>query len=174
VGVRRELLASWRPYKLDAAEDEDPFRWESGTQSHEAMAGTIAAIGYIADGAAERREGVLAGFARFHAHERLLATRFLEGAATIPGLRLIGIADPARVDERTPTFAVRLGEQHPLDTAAALADRGIFVWDGHYYAIEVFERLGLLATGGAVRIGFCHYHTVDEVDRVLGALADLV
>jgi cysteine desulfurase family protein (TIGR01976 family) len=174
VGVQRELLASWRPYKLDAAEDEDPFRWESGTQSHEAMAGTIAAIGYIADGAAERREGVLAGFARFHAHERHLATRFLEGAATIPGLRLTGIADPSRVDERTPTFAVRLGEQHPLDTAAALADRGIFVWDGHYYAIEVFERLGLLATGGAVRIGFCHYHTVDEVDRVLGALADLV
>lgn len=174
VGVRRELLASWQPYKLDAAEDVDPHRWESGTQSHEAMAGTIAAIGYIAEGAADRRDGVVGGFARFHAHERLLAARFLEGAAAMAGLRLAGIADPARVDERTPTFAIRLGDQHPLDTAAALADRGIFVWDGHYYAIEVFERLGLLASGGAVRIGFCHYHTLDEVDRVLDALADLV
>jgi selenocysteine lyase/cysteine desulfurase len=86
---------------------------------------------------------------------------------------MIGIADPDRVDERTPTFAVRVGSQHPLDTAASLAERGIFTWDGHYYAIEVFDRLGLLETGGAVRIGFCHYHTVDEVDRVLQTLDDL-
>ena len=57
--------------------------------------------------------------------------------------------------------------------AGALAERGIFTWDGHYYAIEVFDRLGLLETGGAVRIGFCHYHTLDEVDRVLDALAEL-
>ena len=75
-------------------------------------------------------------------------------------MRLIGIADPGRVDERTPTFAVRVGDQHPLETSAALAERGIFTWDGHYYAIEVFDRLGLLDTGGAVRIGFCHYHTL--------------
>ena len=175
VGVRRELLAGWAPYKLDAAEDVDPHRWQTGTQSHEAMAGTIAAIDYIAAGAeGDRRGAVRAGFARFHAHERALAARFLEGAAAIPDLRLYGIADPARVNERTPTFAIRLGDRPPLDAAAALADRGIWVWDGHYYAIEVFARLGILATGGAVRIGFCHYHTPDEVDRVLEALADLV
>ena len=139
------------------------------------MAGTIAAIGYIAEGAAATGAKGCApgsrGSTRTSGCWRRGSSR---AAATIPGLRLTGIADPSRVDERTPTFAVRLGEQHPLDTAAALADRGIFVWDGHYYAIEVFERLGLLATGGAVRIGFCHYHTLDEVDRVLGALADLV
>ena len=62
-------------------------------------------------------------------------------------------------------FAIRVGNQHPQETSAALARRGIFTWDGHYYAIEVFDRLGLLDTGGAVRIGFCHYHTADEVDR---------
>jgi len=60
-----------------------------------------------------------------------------------------------------------------LKTAETLGDRGVFVWDGHYYAVELFERLGLLETGGAVRIGFCHYHTADEVDRVLEALRDL-
>ena len=103
----------------------------------------------------------------------MLTTRFLEGVARIPRVRLIGIADPDRADERTPTFAVRVGSQHPLDTSAALAERGIFTWDGHYYAIEVFDRLGLLDTGGAVRIGFCHYHTPAEVDRVLEALDDL-
>ena len=84
-----------------------------------------------------------------------------------------GIASPDRVGERTPTFAVRLGDQHPLKTAKALGERGIFVWDGHYYALELMERLGLQESGGAVRIGFCHYNTPDEVDRVLEELADL-
>ena len=102
-----------------------------------------------------------------------LATRFLEGVGRIPGVRLIGIADPDRVDERTPTFAIRVEGQHPQATSAELARRGIFTWDGHYYAIEVFDRLGLLDSGGAVRIGFCHYHTPDEVDRVLQGLAEL-
>jgi cysteine desulfurase family protein (TIGR01976 family) len=164
LGVRRELLTSWEAYKLRPVPDEIPDRWETGTQSHEALAGTIAAIRYIADAG---------GFDAFAAHERVLTTRFLEGVARIPGVRLIGIGDADRADERTPTFAVRVGAQHPLDTSAALADRGIFTWDGHYYAIEVFDRLGLLDTGGAVRIGFCHYHTPAEVDRVLEALDDL-
>ena len=60
-----------------------------------------------------------------------------------------------------------------MKTAEALGDRGIFMWDGHYYAMELFDRLGLLESGGAVRVGFCHYHTTEEVDRVLEALADL-
>jgi len=164
IGLRRELLASWEPYKLRPASDAVPDRWESGTQSHESMAGTIAAIGYI------RQVG---GFEAIAVHERALATRFLEGVDRIPGVRLIGIADPDRVDERTPTFAIRVEGQHPQETSAELARRGIFTWDGHYYAIEVFDRLGLLDSGGAVRIGFCHYHTRDEVDRVLGALEEL-
>jgi selenocysteine lyase/cysteine desulfurase len=128
------------------------------------MAGTIAAIGYI------RQVG---GFDAIAVHERALATRFLEGVGRIPGVRLIGIADAERVDERTPTFAIRVEGQHPQETSTELARRGIFTWDGHYYAIEVFDRLGLLDSGGAVRIGFCHYHTLDEVDRVIGALEEL-
>jgi selenocysteine lyase/cysteine desulfurase len=173
--VRAALLASLTPYKLRAAPDEDPDRWESGTQNHEAMAGTIAAIDYIAEvgGAGDRRDAVRRGYAAFEAHERELAARFLEGIADIPKTRLIGIADPSRLHERTPTFAVRVGDQHPMETSRLLGERGIFTWEGHYYAIEVFERLGLLETGGALRIGFCHYHTLDEVDRVLTALADL-
>jgi len=176
LGVRAGLLAALDPYKLRAAPDENPDRWETGTQSHEALAGTIAAIDYIAgiggDGP-DRRAAILAGFAAFDAHERTLARRFLDGIDGLAGVRLFGIADPERLGERTPTFAVRVHDQHPLDTCAALAERGIFTWDGHYYAIEVFDRLGLLDDGGAVRIGFCHYHTLDEVDRVLAALAEV-
>jgi cysteine desulfurase family protein (TIGR01976 family) len=164
LAVRRELLTTWDAYKLRPVPDELPDRWETGTQNHEALAGTVAAIRYIAEAG---------GFDAFAPHERTLSARFLEGVGRIPAVRLIGIADPVRVDERTPTFAIRVGTQHPLDTSAALAERGIFTWEGHYYAIEVFDRLGLLDTGGAVRIGFCHYHTANEVDRVLQALDDL-
>lgn len=181
LGVRREILASWRPYKLRPAEDDGPGRWETGTQSHEAMAGTIAAIDYLAsigstfgaptDGS--RRAAILAGFAEIERHERTVTARFLDGVRGIDGVTLFGIADPGRLAERTPTFAIRVRDQDPLATAAALGERGIFAWDGHYFAIELFDRLGLLATGGAVRIGFCHYHTLDEVDRVLDAVADL-
>jgi cysteine desulfurase family protein (TIGR01976 family) len=180
LGVRRDLLEALQPHKVRPAADIGPERWETGTQSHEALAGTIAAIDYIASvgrsvdhTAATRRASVLAGFEAFRTHERELARRFMDGVGQIRRVRLLGIADVDRLGERTPTFAVRVGDQHPLDTARVLADRGIFVWDGHYYAIEVFERLGLLDSGGAVRIGFCHYHTDAEVDRVLDALADL-
>lgn len=178
---RREVLERLTAYKVRPAPEELPFRFETGTQNHEGMAGWIAAVEYLAEvgrthgtpSGPSRREAVAAAFAAIADWERGLAARFLEGARAVPGLRVYGIADPARLDERTPTFAVRLGEQHPAATAEALGERGIFVWDGHYYALELMERLGLEATGGAVRIGFCHYHTPAEVDRVLEELARL-
>jgi selenocysteine lyase/cysteine desulfurase len=105
--------------------------------------------------------------------EASLSARFLDGLSALPRVRLYGIAEASRIDERTPTFAVRVGDQHPLETAKALAERGVYVWDGHYYALELMERLGLQETGGAVRIGFCHYSTPEEVDRVLHEVAAL-
>ena len=181
LSVRRELLETWTPYKLRPAPDDAPDRWETGTQNHEGLAGLIAAVDYLADvgrtygspDGGTRRDAVVAGFGAIGTHERELAARFLRGVAGIPEVRLWGIADEARLDERTPTFAVRVGDQDPLKTASELARRGIYVWDGHYYAITVMERLGLLDSGGAVRIGFCHYHSTEDVDRVLGALAEL-
>jgi selenocysteine lyase/cysteine desulfurase len=75
------------------------------------------------------------------------------------------------VDERTPTFALRIAGRPPRETALELAGRGIFGWDGNYFAQAVMERLGLEESGGAVRVGFCHYHTTEEVDRVVAELA---
>jgi selenocysteine lyase/cysteine desulfurase len=181
LAVRRELLETWTPYKLRPAPDTVPERWETGTQNHEGLAGLVAAVGYLeelgrATGAASeanRRDAVVAAFDAIHEHERALALRFLEGLSELPQVRLWGIGEPDRVDERTPTFAIRVGDQHPEKTAAELAGRGIHVWDGHYYAITIMERLGLLDTGGAVRVGFCHYHATEEVDRVLEALGSL-
>jgi cysteine desulfurase family protein (TIGR01976 family) len=178
LAVRRSLLESWTPYKLVPASDDAPDRWETGTQNHEGMAGLVAAVEYLAGiaGAAgtARRERLRASYHAIAAHEEQLADRFLEGIADLPHVRLWGIAGRARRDERTPTFAIRVGDEHPAQTAKRLAERGIFVWDGDYYAREIMTRLGLFESGGAVRVGFCHYHTLDEVERVLEALIELV
>jgi len=179
---RRELLASWQPYKVRPAREDLPHRWETGTQNHEGFAGFVAAVDYLADvgrthgnpSGRRRRDAIAAAFDAIGAHEANLSRRFLDGIGGIDELRLYGIAGTDRVSERTPTFALRVADQHPVDTAKLLGERGIFVWDGHYYALELMERLGLQETGGAVRIGFCHYNTADEVDRVLSELAALV
>jgi cysteine desulfurase family protein (TIGR01976 family) len=173
---RREVLSSLRPYKVRPAEDALPFAFETGTQNHEGFAGWVAAVEYLAElgGGGGRRASVADAFERaIVPYEASLSERFLEGIHGIAPVRLYGIADPGRLGERTPTFAIRVGEQHPAETAKALAERGIFVWDGNYYALEIMERLGLQDSGGAVRIGFCHYNTPDEVDRVLEELATL-
>lgn len=173
---RRELLSSLRPYKVRPADDALPTAFETGTQNHEGFAGWIAAVDYLAslgDGTG-RRAAVADAFERSIAPwEARLSERFLEGVRRIPSIRLYGIGDDARVSERTPTFAIRVGDQHPAETAKTLAARGVFVWDGNYYALEIMERLGLQDSGGAVRVGFCHYHTPAEVDRVLEELAAL-
>lgn len=178
LAVRRELLGEWTPYKLVPAPDDPPERWETGTQNHEGLAGLVAAIEYLASlggsAASGRRDRLVTSYEAIAAHEGTLIDRFLSGIARLPRIRLWGIGDRARLDERTPTFAIRLGDEHPSESAKRLAERGVFVWDGDYYAREIMVRLGLQDSGGAVRVGFCHYHTLDEVDRVLEALSDLV
>ena len=174
---RRAVLSSLRPYKVRPASDDLPDAFETGTQNHEGQAGFVASVDYLAglaDGSSvDRRRRLDAAFRAIGEHEEGLSRRFLDGLRAIPGVRLFGIGDVERLDERTPTFAVRVGDRHPAETAKALGERGVFVWDGNYYALEVMERLGLEQTGGAVRIGFCHYHTAEEVDRVLQELDDL-
>jgi cysteine desulfurase family protein (TIGR01976 family) len=177
LAAERSILASWSPYKLIPSSDDVPERWETGTQNHEGLAGLTAAVEYLAGLATVsdtgRRDRLAAAYEAITTHERMLADRFLAGLASLPSVRLWGIADRDRSGERTPTFAIRVGDDHPAETAKALAARGIFVWDGDYYAREIMVRLGLFDTGGAVRIGFCHYHSPDEVDRVLDALREL-
>jgi selenocysteine lyase/cysteine desulfurase len=101
--------------------------------------------------------------------EAELTTRFLEGLGQIRDARLYGLGQ-GHVGKRTPTFALSLAGRHPRDVAAQLGGRGVFVWDGNYYALATMERLGLEASGGAVRVGFCHYNTAEEIDRALEEL----
>ncbi|MBI4259488.1 MAG: cysteine desulfurase-like protein [Actinobacteria bacterium] len=177
---RRELLERLEPYKVRPAPDAGPDRWETGTQDHEGLAALAATVDYLADvgrgfgePGGDRRAAVTAGMEAIRAYEEDLTRRFLEEVAGIAGVRVYGIADPDRAGERTPTFAIRVGDHPPREVAGELGRRGIFVWDGNYYALAVMERLGLEESGGAVRIGFCHYNTDAELDRVLRTLRDL-
>jgi selenocysteine lyase/cysteine desulfurase len=99
-----------------------------------------------------------------------MALRLIDGLTAMPGVRIFGITDPARIAERCPTIACRVGDLPPLEIARRLDEQGIFVWDGNYYAIAVTERLGVEETGGMVRIGIVHYNTPAEVERLLSAL----
>ena len=117
-----------------------------------------------------RRKSILSAYDTIRSHELQLMRCMLRGLAEIPGLRLYGIVDPARLDQRCPTFAIRIPGHTPLQLATKLGERGIFTWDGNYYALNLTERLGVEQDGGFLRIGLVHYNTEEEVERVLGVL----
>jgi cysteine desulfurase family protein (TIGR01976 family) len=174
---RRSLLKELRPYKVRPSPDEIPDRWESGTKSHEALAGLIACIDYIAsvaDADGDPRARIVAAMEAIAEHETGLSLSFLEAIAETDGPTLYGISETKRIGERSPTFALRIEGLSPRTVARRLNEEGIFVWDGNYYALAVMERLGLEETGGALRVGFCHYHSKDEVKRVVDALVACV
>ncbi len=156
-------------YKVRASSNKPPGKWETGTQSFESIAGLRACLAYLAQLGPDLRGAM----AQIRSYELSLTHAFMTRAAQIPGLKIYGITDPDRAGERTPTFGLTLTGWNARDVAARLGEQGIFVWDGHFYALGVVERLGLAEQGGLVRIGFAHYNTLAEVDRVLGALQGL-
>ena len=177
---RREHLARLRPYKVRPAPDEPPDRWETGTQNHEGLAGVAAAIDYLAElgwqatpAVATRRAALLAAFDVIRPYERSLAERLISGLLAIPGLTFYGLRDPARFACRVPTCAIRIAGCSPRQLAEFLGERGIFTWDGNYYALNLTERLGVESSGGMLRIGLAHYNTAEEVDYLLGALNEI-
>jgi cysteine desulfurase family protein (TIGR01976 family) len=155
--AREELLARWRPYKVRPA-PEVPLghRFETGTLPHELLAGFTACVDYL----------VSLGWEAVTAHERRLGERFLAGLPA--SCRLHGLPT---MDGRVPTFAFGVAGRSPSQAAALLGERGLAVWHGNYYAVEIMERLGL--PEGAVRVGFVHYNTEDEVDRLLAGLEEI-
>ncbi len=177
---KREHLARLRPYKVRPAPEANPFRWETGTQNHEGQAGILAAVDYLEElgrraspSVNSRRAALLAAYDVIRPYERSLAERLIKGLQAIPGLTFYGIKEAARGAERVPTVAIRISGHTPRELASYLGERGIFAWDGNYYALNLSERLGVEPTGGMLRIGLVHYNTPEEVDRALEALNEL-
>jgi cysteine desulfurase family protein (TIGR01976 family) len=173
---RSDVLDAIPTYKLKPAHD----RFETGTQSFEAQAGTLAAVEYLAGigstygaagGGNPRGERIRAGMTAIRAYEMDLYRRLVDGLEAIPGLRLYGITDRSRFADRTPTAALTIEGHSPRAIAEALGREGIATWDGDFYASGLIERLGLAESGGVVRIGLTHYNTAGEVDRVVESLA---
>ena len=176
---KRELLEELPVYKLRPSGNALPERWMTGTQNHEGIAGTIAAIDYLADlgrryepAAVDRRPALRAAFSRIEQYEKDLVGHLLRKLAGISGVRIWGITDSRRSPERVPTVAITHERRKPREIAEELGRRGIFVWDGNYYALPVTEALGL-EPDGMVRIGLLHYNTEGEIDRLVSALGEL-
>ena len=168
---KREHLEGFTPYKVEPAKDIIPGRWETGTQSFEALAGLIAAVDYIADiseldDSYSRREKLASAFVKTKEHEMALSEHFLTCLVNYPKIKLFGIDDLERLSERTPTFALTFEGLEPRQVSEFLGKQHICVWDGNFYAQGLCEQLGVLDKGGVVRIGCMHYNTIEELDQL--------
>lgn len=168
-----------RPLRLSTQEETPPCRYETGTLCHEGLAGAAEAVEFIADlgrheaaGDTEldRRAAVTAGMGAMEAYERPLARRLIEGLADVPGLRIYG---PPTGHPRTSTVSFTLDHLPAPQIARRLAEQGLFVWDGDFYAARFVELAGLAERGGLARIGLCPYNTADEVERAIAAIRQM-
>jgi cysteine desulfurase family protein (TIGR01976 family) len=178
---KKEHLERFKPYKVRPAADSVPECWETGTQIQELIAGIYAAVEYLAavgrrcdPSARSRREALLAAYRSTVAYERVLVAKLIVGLLAIPGLQFFGIFEAQGFGERCSTVSFRLPKGTPTEAAAFLADRGIFTWDGNFYALNLTERLGVEKLGGVLRVGVVHYNTAEEVDRLLAGLTDFL
>ena len=181
---RGDLLRELEPYRVRPAPSRPPECFEPGTQSHEGMAGTAAAVDYLASvgaagaGKAEtppgRRANIITAFGLLLQYERQLAARLVAGLQALPGVTVQGITAAEAMERRLPTVSFTHRSLAPATIAQALAERGIFVWSGHNYALEVAKSLGVLDSGGVVRVGAVHYNTLDEIDALLDTLSEIL
>ena len=199
---KREHLQRFRPYKVRPLTDAVPNRWEWGTLNHEGITGITGCVDYLADlgrrsltnaaiaalgcpsseaqpsATSDRRACIIAAFEAIHNYEHELMNRLIIGLQQIPKVKIYGITDSSRFFERCPTLALRVvnqtADQTPLALAMKLGDQGFFTWDGNYYALNLTECLDVEKSGGFLRIGLVHYNTIEEVDRLLTALRQIV
>jgi cysteine desulfurase family protein (TIGR01976 family) len=191
VGVlfgRYELLEELKAYKVRPAPDLPPRKFETGTQNHEGIAGVLGGMEYLewlgenfggiytqkyGDRFKGRRLRLKQAMTAINSYEYEISRALLHVLDDIPGVRLYGLNDPRRIEERVPTFAIRIEGVHPRKIAKMLDQENIYVWDGNYYALAVTERLGVEDSGGMVRIGPVHYNTLEEIYRLGEVLAKI-
>jgi len=187
VGVlygKYDLLDQLQAYKVRPADNQPPHKFETGTLNHEGIAGSLAAVNYLASvgekyggdfaalyqSFAGRRLNLKTAMSTIKQYEMDVFKHMMRGLRELPGIQLYGITDFARFDYRTPTIAFTHASKSPREIAEILGRQNICVWDGNYYALALMERLQLEEHGGAVRVGLGHYNTIEEVNRFLDAM----
>jgi cysteine desulfurase family protein (TIGR01976 family) len=158
--MRPELLQSLPVFKVRAAHNEGPSRFETGMPNYEAIAGVEAAARFLIE---EGMDNVAAA-------ETEVFGYLLDGLQSIPGMHVWG---SPTLEGRVPTAAFTIDGVHPAEASKALAAKGIAVWDGHNYAVEVVDQLGLTDKGGVIRAGVVRYIDRADVDRLLSTVGEL-
>jgi cysteine desulfurase family protein (TIGR01976 family) len=183
--ARKDVMESLRTIKVKEQENCAPLKFETGTLNHEGIAGAAEAIEFIASvgelhdqdftdqlNALEgRRRSVFAGMLAMEAYEKPLTDYLITGLESIPGIKVYG---PPKGHPRTSTVSFTLQGRTPREVAEHLASKGIFVWDGDFYASKLIFVLGLRDTGGLIRIGLAPYNTIHEIDRALDAIKEML
>jgi len=175
-----DFLNDLKPYKVRPASNDLPYKFETGTQNHEGIAGVLGALEYLQwlgtqfgaeqesawkeAGFSGRRLDLKKGMSVMHGYEQELSKKLIGIIESIPGTRIYGITDFNRLDERVPTVSFTMEGRDPEQLAKAIGDEGVYVWNGHNYALAIVERLGLLEAGGMIRVGPVHYNTLDELN----------
>ena len=176
-----DLLDELKAYKVRPASDALPYKFETGTQNHEGIAGVLGALEYFEWLAAEFGNGhandwEMKGFygrrllykqamSAIREYESELSRALIKTIESVPGNRIYGVTDMDHLEERVPTVAFRLEGKDPAKIADALGQQGVYVWNGHNYALAIVERMGLLEEGGMIRVGPVHYNTIEEIER---------
>jgi cysteine desulfurase family protein (TIGR01976 family) len=186
---RHELLEELMAYKVRPASNSLPFKFETGTQNHEGIAGVLGTVEYLEwlgvnfgeqqrEQFAERFQGrrlrLKQAMTTIRAYEYEISRAMLEILEETPGLQLYGPRDERHLEQRVPTFSFTMKGWQPRQLADRLGQERIFTWDGNYYALAVTERLGLEGKGGMLRVGPVHYNTLEEVARLGQVLGEIV
>jgi cysteine desulfurase family protein (TIGR01976 family) len=178
---RYDLLDELKAYKVRPASDELPYKFETGTQNHEGIAGVLGALEYFewlgnrfgGDQAKAWKEAGFTGrrlvlkqaMSVMQAYETELSRALIQAIESVPGTRIHGVTDLDRLTERVPTVSFTLEGRRPEEVAEEIGKQNIYVWNGHNYALAIVERMGLLESGGMIRVGPVHYNTMDEIAR---------
>ena len=176
-----DLLNELKAYKVRPASDELPYKFETGTQNHEGIAGVLGALEYLEwlgrqfgaeqesvwkeAGFTGHRLELKKGMSAMRAYESELSKKLIGIIESIPGTHIYGVTDLSRLDERVPTVSFTVEGKDPERLADEIGNHGIYVWNGHNYALAIVERLGLLDAGGMIRVGPVHYNTTDELEK---------
>ena len=184
-----DLLNELKAYKVRPASDEPPYKFETGTQNHEGIAGVLGALEYFEwvasqfgtdqtqwkeAGFSGRRLAYKQAMSALQASEAELSRVLIKAVEAVPGTRIHGVTDLGRLEERVPTVSFTLEGRDPAQIAEALGRKGFYVWNGHNYALAIVERMGLLEAGGMVRVGPVHYNTLEEIAKFGEALKQVV
>jgi cysteine desulfurase family protein (TIGR01976 family) len=183
---RYDLLAELPAYKVRPSKDKPPYRWETGTPSFETIAGVGAAVDYLNDIGRQHNQEYVAQFPGFGGrqlelkaamtvlgdYERDLVTHLIDVLQAMPDVRIYGLTNPSRYQERVPTVVFTMKGKTPVEIAKHLAQHHIYVWDGNYYAVEIMKRLGY-EVDGLVRVGLAHYNTHEEIEQFEAAMKQL-